>query len=97
MPENTKNTRICEKGHRFTKSSSCPVCPICQNLIKPKVGFLSKLGAPARRALESHGVKQLNDLTRFSAAEIAQWHGVGPNALSKMKLALEENGLDFFK
>ena len=54
-----------------------------------------KLGAPAERALTAAGIKKLKDLTKFSEAEIKQLHGVGPNAIGKLRLALDENGLSF--
>jgi hypothetical protein len=54
-----------------------------------------KLGAPAERALAGAGIKKLKDLTKFSEAEIKQLHGVGPNAIGKLRKALGENGLSF--
>jgi hypothetical protein len=54
-----------------------------------------KLGAPAERALASAGIKKLKDLTKFSEAEIKQLHGVGPNAMGKLRQALDEKGLSF--
>lgn len=55
-----------------------------------------KLGAPAERALADAGIKNLKQLTKFSEAEIRQLHGVGPNALGKLRQALADQGL-FFK
>ena len=55
-----------------------------------------KLGAPAERALANAGIKNLKQLTKFSEAEIKQLHGVGPNALDKLRQALADQGL-FFK
>src|SRR5687768_12559583 len=54
-----------------------------------------KLGAPAERALAAAGIKNLKQLTKFSEAEIKQLHGVGPNALGKLREALAERGLSF--
>ena len=54
-----------------------------------------KLGAPAERALAGAGIKKLKDLTKYSEAEIKQLHGVGPNALGKLRQALAEKGLSF--
>jgi uncharacterized protein DUF4287 len=54
-----------------------------------------KLGAPAERALAGAGIKNLKQLTKFSEAEIKQLHGVGPNAIGKLRQALAENGLSF--
>jgi hypothetical protein len=54
-----------------------------------------KLGAPAERALAGAGIKNLKHLTKFSETEIKQLHGVGPNALGKLRQALVENGRAF--
>ncbi len=51
-----KTLRTCEKGHEYYKSSDCPTCPTCENERAPKEGFLALLSAPARRALEHHGI-----------------------------------------
>ena len=58
---------------------------------------LPKIGAPATRALDLAGVQRLADLTRFSEKEIEQLHGVGPYAINKLRLALQEKGLSFKK
>jgi hypothetical protein len=55
----------------------------------------AKLGAPAERALAGAGIKHLKQLTKFSEAEIKQLHGVGPNALGKLRQALADKGLSF--
>ena len=54
-----------------------------------------KLGAPAERALAGAGIKNLKQLTKFSEAEIKNLHGVGPNAVGKLRQALAERGLSF--
>jgi hypothetical protein len=54
-----------------------------------------KLAQPARRALAAAGIQHLEQLTRFSEAEVIQWHGIGPNALSQLRLALSVKGLFF--
>ncbi len=54
-----------------------------------------KLAQPARRALNSVGIHNLNQLSNFSKTEIKQLHGIGPNALSQLQQALAENGLSF--
>ena len=55
----------------------------------------AKLGAPAERALANAGIKNLKQLTKFTEAEIKQIHGVGPNALGKLRQALADQGLVF--
>ena len=54
-----------------------------------------KLSAPAQRALADAGIQNLKQLTRFSEKEIKELHGIGPNAISALRLALKEKGLSF--
>lgn len=54
-----------------------------------------KLGAPAQRALDGAGIKNLKQLTKFTEAEIKKLHGIGPNALRKLRQALADKGLSF--
>jgi len=56
---------------------------------------LPKVAAPAQRALQSAGINSLNDLTKVSEDELMQLHGVGQNALGKLREALKANGLSF--
>jgi hypothetical protein len=56
---------------------------------------LPKLAAPAQRALASIGVSDLKQLSKFTEVEVAQLHGMGPNALSKLREALKAQGLSF--
>lgn len=92
----TKGTlKICAKGHQYYKSSDCPTCPTCEAEHKPKEGLLSKLSAPAGRALERLGIKTAEDLAKHSQKEIMSLHGMGPSSLPKLKAALEEAGLTF--
>ena len=89
--------RICENDHKYYKSSDCPVCPICEKIKKPGEGFLSKLGAPARRALEREGLDTLVKLSKLSEKDLLKLHGVGPSTLPKLRIALKEKGLSFKK
>lgn len=92
-----KTLKTCDKGHQYYKSSDCPSCPTCEQKRKPDSGFLAKLSAPARRALENNGITTLQQLSQFSEKEILQYHGMGPASLPKLKTALEEEGLSFKK
>lgn len=56
---------------------------------------LPKISAPAQRALQSAGITSLKQLTKISEAELLQLHGMGPNALGKLREALKANGLSF--
>ncbi|HUR64706.1 MAG TPA: DNA-directed RNA polymerase subunit alpha C-terminal domain-containing protein [Chitinophagaceae bacterium] len=89
--------KICRKGHQFYKSSNCPVCPICEAQRKPKAGFASLLSAPARRALESAGMKTEKQLSKFSEEEILKLHGMGKASLPILKRVLKTKRLGFRK
>ncbi|MFJ8354753.1 RNA polymerase alpha subunit C-terminal domain-containing protein [Bacillus paramycoides] len=87
--------RTCDQGHEYYKSSDCPTCPTCEKERKPKEGFLSLLSAPARRALEHHGITTVEELSKYSEKEILKLHGMGPASLPKLRNVLEESGLSF--
>jgi hypothetical protein len=95
MTTSKKSLRICNKGHKYYKSSDCPTCPICEQELKPDNGFLSVLSAPARRALENNGITTLRQLSNYSEVEILHFHGMGPGSLPKLRTALQTNGLSF--
>lgn len=56
---------------------------------------LTAVSKPAQRALISHGVRTAHDLARFSAADVLNWHGIGPSAIPKLRAALRAHGLEF--
>lgn len=90
-----KSKKVCVNGHTYFKSSDCPVCPVCQNNSKPRHDFLSKLSAPARRALENEGIDSLAILANFSEQEILKLHGMGKSSIPKLKDELATIGLCF--
>jgi hypothetical protein len=55
------------------------------------------LSNPARRALASAGYKRLERLSAVSENEIGRLHGVGPNALAKLRSALAARSLSFLQ
>lgn len=95
MPVTKKTLRICSNGHRYYKSSDCPTCPVCEEQKKPDNGFLSLLSAPARRALEHHGITSLHKLSGFSIKELMAFHGFGKSSVPKLQQALKDAGLNF--
>ncbi|UOQ85364.1 hypothetical protein [Gracilibacillus salinarum] len=97
MATTERNHKTCEKGHHFYKSSDCPTCPICEAERKPTNGILSQVSAPARRALESKQIENLQQLSCFTEKEIKQLHGMGPAAIKILKAALEKENLSFKK
>ena len=56
---------------------------------------LPHLGAPATRALTSHGVVSLEQVAELSEAEVQALHGVGPYALRHLRDAMDAAGLTF--
>lgn len=93
--KSSKNIRICSKGHKYHKSSECPVCPGCEKERKPKAVYLSVLSAPARRALENQGITTLKKLSGYSENEILKLHGMGPASIPKLREALRKINLTF--
>ena len=53
------------------------------------------LAAPARRALVDAGLTELTQLSKWTRADLASLHGMGPNALMKIDDALKISGLSF--
>lgn len=90
-----KTPRTCSNGHTYYKTSDCPTCPTCEKERKPKDGFLSRLHAPARRALVNNGIQTLEELSTHSKADILSLHGMGPSTIPILEQALRERGLQF--
>lgn len=57
--------------------------------------FPKALAQPARRALAGAGIHRLSQLTEISEEELSKLHGIGPNAVTQLRLALEAKGLSF--
>ena len=95
MSSAAKTWRTCKNGHRYSKTSDCPVCPVCEKNHVPEQAFLAKLPAPARRALENAGINNLQTLAEYTASDLLQLHGFGPGSIPKLELALKEKGLRF--
>jgi predicted RecB family nuclease len=91
-----KIERQCPEGHRYFKSSDCPVCPVCEASASEGELF-SGLSAPARRALEHHGISSLKALASCRESELLALHGFGPASLPKLRQLLERKGLAFKK
>lgn len=87
--------KTCENGHRFYKSSNCPVCPVCEKEQKGNNNFLSLLASPARRALENNGISNLEELSKYTEKEILSLHGIGKTSIPKLKEMLSIKKLKF--
>lgn len=89
--------KVCPNGHVFYKSSDCLTCPICEKKKKPAMGFLSKISAPARRALEQEGINSLKQLSKYTEAQLMELHGIGKSAIKILQQELAANKLSFKK
>jgi DNA-directed RNA polymerase alpha subunit len=97
MSELKKTLRICNSGHEYYKSSDCPTCPVCEKAKALKNGLLSKLSAPARRALENNRIITIKQLSDYTESEILNLHGIGPSSIPILKNELKVKGLSFRK
>lgn len=57
--------------------------------------FPPGMSGPSLRALDGAGVRSLSDLTRWTKADLAKLHGMGPKALAVLEHALEASGRAF--
>ena len=60
-----------------------------------KKPFPIGISQPALRALASAGHDHLEQLSNVTEASLSELHGVGPNALNKLRIAMKEIGLSF--
>lgn len=95
MTASTPKLKTCPKGHQFFKTSDCPTCPVCEAAKKPQHGFLSKISAPARRALESEGITTIEALSKRAEKDLLLLHGFGPASIPILKKELKRAGLTF--
>lgn len=90
-----RTERLCINGHKYYKSSDCPVCPVCAAADKPDDGFLALLSSPARSALQAAGITTLDRLATYTEKEILKLHGMGKKTMPILKQSLSGAGLDF--
>lgn len=55
----------------------------------------SGLAAPAQRALAAAGITRLEQLSQISEADLLKLHGIGPNAVKKLRHAMNTKNLSF--
>ena len=63
----------------------------------PAASYLPHLAAPASRALSAAGVVSLASLARMSEPQVMSLHGMGPDAMSRLKAAMKAKGIAFAK
>jgi len=92
-----RQRKVCPEGHVFFKTPGCSSCPRCEAARKPEDGFIAELAAPARRALEGARLTTLAKLAKKTEAEVSELHGMGPNAIGRLRASLKKEGLSFRK
>jgi predicted flap endonuclease-1-like 5' DNA nuclease len=60
-----------------------------------QAAFPRGVSGPALRALHGAGVRSVSDLARWTEADLAALHGMGPKALEILRTALEASGHTF--
>jgi uncharacterized protein YdhG (YjbR/CyaY superfamily) len=55
------------------------------------------LAAPAQRALAAAGITSIKQLSKRTGRDIGRLHGLGPNAVKKLRSILQTSGLEFKK
>lgn len=84
--------KVCSRSHGFYKSSDCPVCPTCWPGQQKKLqSDFPKLSTPALRALANANIQTFSDLTNITEKDLAQLHGIGPNAVKSLKSSMKEH------
>ncbi len=58
-----------------------------------KDAFPAGMSGPSLRALHNAGIRSMQGLTRWTQADLAALHGMGPKALGILESALAERGL----
>ena len=56
---------------------------------------LPKLAKPAVRALDAAGIRNMDQLAKRSEVELLKLHGMGPNAILRLRAALAGVGKSF--
>ena len=59
--------------------------------------FPLNLAQPAQRALANAGITTLQQCAKLGENELAKLHGMGPDALGKIKEAMKAKGISFSK
>jgi hypothetical protein len=57
--------------------------------------FPPGMSGPSLRALNVAGVRSMSDVARWTKADLARLHGMGPKALDVLERALAESGRSF--
>ena len=75
------------KSKKATSKTATPKKAVDAN------AFLPTISAPARRALAGEGISNLKQLSKYSASQLLELHGMGPGSIPKIEEALKAEGL----
>lgn len=64
-------------------------------MASPESDLPANLSQPAQRALAGAGITRLEDVARWTEADLLALHGVGPKTIRQLRPALEAKGLSF--
>jgi hypothetical protein len=53
------------------------------------------LAKPAQRALAGAGLRDLQELSKWTEGQVMALHGMGPRAMEMLKAAMKEKGVTF--
>ena len=62
---------------------------------EPESDLPAGLAKPAQRALAGAGYTRLEQFTKLREAEVMRLHGMGPNALGKLRAEMAARGVRF--
>jgi DNA-directed RNA polymerase alpha subunit len=60
-----------------------------------RAAFPAGMSGPSLRALANAGIRSMDDVTRWTEADLAALHGMGPKALAVLREELERTGRRF--
>lgn len=60
-----------------------------------RASFPAGMSGPALRALSVAGIRSMDDLTRWTEADLAALHGMGPKGIRVLRDALADTGRGF--
>ena len=60
-----------------------------------RASFPAGMSGPALRALKVAGIRSMDDLTRWTEADLAALHGMGPKGIRTLRDALTASGSGF--
>ena len=66
-----------------------------QQHAEKETDIFTGLSASARRALHNNGIKTLQDLAKYTEADVLQFHGIGKTPIPVLRKALKEKGFHF--